>query len=436
MSMRRFAVIGFGFSGLMVTANLVRRANSPCTIYIVAPDLSGLGVAYATTNPEHLLNVVAARMSAFADVPDDFVAWLSSADAAVAKQNLKLTAMATANDYVPRALYGAYLEHIWRDTQSLAAEKKLEIKLVPSLAVAVQRAPLAVLSERGDAIAVDAIVLASGNENKPITVPSGTPIVQDPWAADAMKDVAQLASPVVLIGTGLTAVDMVVSLRRHGYRGDIIAGSLRGLWPEAHREVSSLYTFDEALLFAQKNLRALVRFVREAIAEHAASGGDWRAVIDGLRKHSRMLWLKATTADQQRFLRHVATYWSTHRHRMAMEIAKQIQAEIAAGTLRSISRAQLPEAMAKASRVFNCTGPQINPQKSRYAVWTQLLAEGMVEPHATGVGIAADAHYRAWGNIHPALYVMGTMMTGQWLESTAVPELREQAATIAQALSQ
>lgn len=434
--MRRVAVIGFGFSGLMVAANLVRAATSPCSIYIIAPDLRGLGLAYATTNPEHLLNVVAARMSAFHEVPDDFVAWLGGADAARAKQTLALSTDYGPNEYVPRALYGAYLESIWRDTQALAAQKKLEIKLVPSMAVAVQRAPLAVLTARGDAIAVDQIVLASGNENKPIVVPAGTAIIQNPWAEEAMKDVATLASPVVLVGTGLTAVDMVLSLRRHGYAGEIIAGSLRGLWPEPHREVSSLYTFDAPRLLAQKNLRALVRFVRNAIAQHEAEGGDWRAVIDALRKHSRTLWLKASTADQQRFLRHVATYWSTHRHRMAPEIAARIQSEIAACTLRSISRAALPAAMTSASRVYNCTGPQLNPQKSSYALWKQLLAEGMVEPHVTGAGVAADTHYRAWGNIHPALYVMGTMMTGQWLESTAVPELREQAATIAQALIQ
>ena len=434
--MRRIAIIGFGFSGLMVTANLVRRATAPLTLYIVAPDLDGLGVAYGTTNPEHLLNVVSVRMSAFHELPDDFVTWLGGADAALAKRILKLTTDYGPSDYVPRALYGAYLTHTWRETQALAAEKKLEIKLVQSIAVAVQRQPFAVLTERGDAIEVDSIVLASGNENKPIGVPANTPIMQNPWVEEAMTDVATLASPMVLVGTGLTAVDMVLSLRRHGYAGDIIAGSLRGLWPEPHRAQGSIYHFNPEELFAQKTVRQLLRFVRAAIAQHEAEGGDWRAVVDGLRTHSRGLWLKASTAEQQRFLRHVATYWSTHRHRMAPEIAARIQSEIAAGTLRSISRAQLPEAMANASRVFNCTGPQLNPQKSRYAVWKQLLAEGMVEAHATGVGIAADARYRAWGNIHPALYVMGTMMTGQWLESTAVPELREQAATIAQALIQ
>jgi uncharacterized NAD(P)/FAD-binding protein YdhS len=436
VSMRKVAVIGFGFSGLMVTATLVRDAQHPCTIYVVAPDLSGMGLAYATTNPEHLLNVVAARMSAYADSPDDFVAWLNSSDAARAKQGLKLTMDYGPDDYVPRALYGAYLASIWRETQTRAAQKKLEIKLVPSVAVAVQREPLAVLTARGDAIAVDAIVLASGNENKPIAAPAARAIMQNPWDEGAMANVAALESPVVLVGTGLTAVDMVLSLRRHGYIGEIIAGSLRGLWPEAHRARRSVYHFKASELFAQKNLRQLVRFVRRAIAQHEAEGGDWRAVIDGLRTHSRGLWLKASTADQRRFLRHVATYWSTHRHRMAPEIAARINSEIAAGTLRSIPRAALPAAMASASRVYNCTGPQLNPQKSSYALWKQLLAEGMVEPHVTGAGVAADTHYRAWGNMHPQLYVAGTMMTGQWLESTAVPELREQAAAIAADLIQ
>ena len=437
--MQHIGIVGFGFAGLMVAANLVRRASEPMTLYVIDERLEGLGVAYSTRNPEHLLNVVAGRMSAFADAPDDFIKWLAGADAARAKQTLGLGAVRySAEDFVPRALYGAYLQSIWRETQELAAQKKLVIKLVPSTAVALEPSPLAALTARGDAIALDRIVLATGNENKPLPLPPGAPIIQDPWADGAMDGVSALTVPVVLIGTGLTSVDTLLSLRRHGYVGEIIAGSLRGLWPQVHADIRSMFAFDTEQLFAQKTLRELLRFVRRMIAKHQADGGDWRAVIDALRPHSQALWVRAGTADQRRFLRHVMTYWSTHRHRMAPEIATRIEAEIAAGTLRSISRGALQQFLqhGAASRIYNCTGPQLNLQQSRDPLWRQMLAESMVEPHVTCIGLASDTHYRPWGNLYTNLYAIGSMMTGQWLESTAVPELRAQAARIAESLLQ
>lgn len=423
----------------MVVANLVRQPSAAgSTLYVMGTDMRGRGVAYGTRNPAHLLNVMAGRMSAFADAPDDFLRWLHTPDAAAAKHAHGLTHPYGAADFVPRTLYGDYLASIQRSTLEIAAQQNIEINWLDTEATAVSAGPVpAVLTARGDAIAVDAVVLATGNENKPIPVPPGTPIVQDPWAAGAMEGVADLAGPVVLIGTGLTAVDMVLSLRSEGYRGEIIAGSLRGLWPQPHAQVSSVFSFPREELFAHKTLRALVRFVRAHIAEHVAKGGDWRAVMDALRPHSQALWLRASTVDQKRFMRHVMNYWSTHRHRMAPEIAQQIAAEQQRKTLRSVSRQQLQAVLKNAApaRVFNCTGPQLNPQKSSYGLWKQLLAEGMVEPHANGLGIAADPHCRAWGTLHPNLYVIGTMMTGQWLESTAVPELRGQAATVAAAIN-
>jgi uncharacterized NAD(P)/FAD-binding protein YdhS len=86
------------------------------------------------------------------------------------------------------------------------------------------------------------------------------------------------------------------------------------------------------------------------------------------------------------------------------------------------------------SRVINCAGLELNLAKSANPLLRQILAAGMVEPHATGLGVGADKHYRAWGALHPNLFVIGSLLTGQLLESTAVPELREQAASIAKAI--
>lgn len=442
--MRRVAVIGFGFSGLLVTANLVRMAEEPLLIYIIAPDAEmGWGVAYSTHDVQHLLNVPAGRMGAFAGAPEGFFRWLSSYDGAQAMQALGMAASMDEASFAPRRLYAAYLTAIWQETQEIAAQKGHQLKLVPSAAVAMTPPPsLSVRTERGDAIALDQVVLATGHELRPVlaALPQNS-VVQDPWAID-WATVAAWESPVALMGAGLTAVDMVLSLRAAGYTREILAFSRRGRWPQPHRAGARALVLSAEELGALPNLRALLRWVREKIRTHA---GDWREVVDGLRPHTQVLWQRLSARDQQRFLARLLPYWNGHRHRMAPEIATRIAAEMAAGTLRVLVNPSLePEGEAIAlvtdgardvpSRIINCTGPQLEIARSRSPLLRQLQAEGLIEPHGTGLGIAVDPEGRVWGAAYPALHAVGPLMTGQWLESTAVPELREQAARVAHGL--
>jgi uncharacterized NAD(P)/FAD-binding protein YdhS len=439
--MRRIAIIGFGFSGLMVVAHAVRRAQVSHTFYVVS-DGQGFGTAYTTTNPEHLLNVRAQNMSAWADSPDDFVQWLRSAEAALVKNNYGITRDFDAQDFVPRLLYGAYLESIWRDAQTLAATKKIVLKLVPSRAAAAHKHnELVVLTERGDAIAVDEVVLATGHEVKPILPRVVSPhIIQNPWSAGALEDAAHWQSPVMVVGTGLTAVDMVLSLRRAGYAGEIVATSRRGYLPQAQTIPHAVFSFTDNEIAAQQNLQQFVRLVRQKIREV----GDWRVVVDALRPHTQTIWQRLTNPEQERFLKRLMPWWNTHRHRMAPEIAIRLEAEIAAKTLRIVVdkrldvRAENGDLIWKhgsgkvcVSRILNCTGMELSLSRSSSPLLRQLAADGMVEPHVNGLGVAADMHHRAWGAAHPSMYVIGSLLTGQLLESTAVPELRVQAAAIA-----
>jgi uncharacterized NAD(P)/FAD-binding protein YdhS len=446
---QRIAILGFGFSGLMVAANLVRDADRGLVLYIIAEEKFGLGLAYSTTDMQHLLNVPAAKMGAFADAVDGFHQWLQGDDAAQQKQRLQLSSNYTATDFVPRALYGAYLQSIWLATQEMAAQKNIAIKLVPSHATGIAaRGGLAVLSARGDAIAVDHIVLATGHETKPVMahIPPAC-VLQNPWAAGSFADANHWSAPVVLMGTGLTAVDTIMSLRHAGYTGEIMAFSRHGLLPCAHGPSPRDFLFNRAALFAQPSLAALLRYVRRQIAQH----GEWRDVIDGLRPHSQALWQKLSTRDQRRFLARHLSFWSIHRHRMAPEIAARMAGEIGAGSVRIVASKRFEAKMVEGQpvltlqprnasqgayeimpgRIINCTGPEINVARSQQVLMMQALADGLVEPHATGLGIAVDPECRAWGNAYPNLSAVGPLMTGQWLESTAVPELRVQAAQVA-----
>lgn len=413
--MKRIAIIGFGFSGLMLVANLLRRANAPLEIYIIDPVLNARGMAYSTPYDVHLLNVRAANMHAFADEQDHFVQWLAQHHAHY-----------TPQDFVPRRIYGEYLESIWNHAQELAAEKKILLKLVPSIAVALHKEgeALHVHTERGDAIAVDTAVLATGNEVKPVHAPIER-VLQEPWAHGALTQAAKEQGPLLLIGTGLTAVDMVLALRAEGYAGEVIAYSRNGLLPQPHRDYGPAEALDANEVNALQTLHQWGSWLRRR------TRGEWRAVIDGLRPFTQSSWQKLRTRQQQIFFKRAASFWGVHRHRMAPQIAQQL----ADDTKFSVTnRKQFNALASKPTLAINCTGTELNVQRSARPLLRNLLAQRLIEPHGNGIGIAVDTHCRAWGEVYPQLFSIGALMTGQLLESTAVPELRVQARDIAEAL--
>lgn len=415
--MQRITIIGFGFSGLMLTAHLVRHAAPETELYIIDPELTARGMAYSTRYDQHLLNVRAHNMSAFADDKDHFLAWLG-----------KHHPHYTAQDFVPRRIFGDYLQDIWQDTQAHASARKIYLRLVPTLAVALakQSDHIAVATERGDAIAADAVVLATGNEVKPAQAPFDR-VLQKPWEEGALAEAAKEQGPILLIGTGLTGVDMVLALRAEGYRGEIVAYSRNGLLPQPHRDYGPAEALPTAEIAAQQTLRQWAQWLRRKTQK----ASDWRAVIDGLRPFTQEAWAKLRTRQQQIFFRRVASFWGVHRHRMAPQIAQQLRDD---KNFRIMNRRQFQASKLTPTLAINCTGSELNVRKSASPLLKNLLAQGMIEPHGNGVGIAADTHYRAWGEAYPQLFCIGPLMTGQLLESIAVPELRVQAQHIAEAL--
>ena len=415
--MQRIAIIGFGFSGLLLATHLVRKAQPETEIYLIDPSLNARGMAYSTPYVEHLLNVRAGNMSAFPDEKDHFVHWLSQHHAQYAPQ-----------DFVPRRIYGEYLESIWQETQGNATERKIYLKLVPSIAVAIakQGERFAVTTERGDAIDSTHIVLATGNEVKPVSA-TVERVLQSPWVHGALPQAAKEQGPILLIGTGLTAVDMVLALRADGYKGEIVAYSRNGLLPQPHRDYGPAQALDAHEVQGLQTLRQWSSWLRRA----SRTSADWRAVIDGLRPFTQASWARLRTRQQQIFFHRAASFWSVHRHRMAPQIAQQLTDD---QNFRAMNRKQYRTSGVKPTLAINCTGTELNIEKSASPLLKNLLAQRLIEPHGNGVGMAVDAHCRAWGEAYPHLFSIGALMTGQLLESTAVPELRGQAQQIAEAL--
>lgn len=108
------AVVGGGFAGTMVAANLLRAAGAhEARVHVVLIDRQasfGEGAAYRTADPRHLLNVPASHMSAWPDAPSDFLDWRRARAPETA-----------AYEFVPRRVYGEYVRSRFVEAAAAAA---------------------------------------------------------------------------------------------------------------------------------------------------------------------------------------------------------------------------------------------------------------------------------------------------------------------------
>ena len=283
-SMTTIAVIGAGFSGTLLTLHLLRRCPPPIRLVLIERNSQfGRGLAYATGNASHILNVPAGRMSAFHDRPNDFLDWLSR------QPESETGTTVGPGTFAPRRLFGAYIRALLNEEIKRSGRERLE--LVKGDVIGLDRTahPLVLTLDRNRTVQADLAVLATGNfppEPMPIANPNfyDTPLYRpDPWAAEALTDLDVDAS-VLLVGTGLTTVDAVISLLDQGHRGPIHALSRRGLLPRRHAGVPAPAPEHEPFPTA---VNALTRFLRnETGSGHRAgqrlAAGDRRtAAVHG-----------------------------------------------------------------------------------------------------------------------------------------------------------
>lgn len=445
----RIVIIGGGFSGAMVVTHLLRLATDPVAIILVeAQPLMGRGIAYGTDQACHLLNVPAGRMSAFPGDPGHFSGWLSHGDTY------------GAGYFAPRKRYGIYIQEVL-ETAIAGAAAQVRMDWIRNEAVSLfpQGNGAVVHLKTGQTLQADRVVLALGNH--PPRDPDvadrsfyqSQRYISDPWAADALERLVP-TDPVVVLGSGLTMIDVVLTLRERGHRGAIHALSTHGRLPQSHRLCAPYPPFLSAAEVA--GTRDLLRRVRREIKRATMAGYDWRAVVDALRPATQALWQALPLVEQRRFLRHVRSYWDVHRHRAAPAAAAAIeqlrqskQLQVHVGRIcayrewhegvsvcyrppRSNTLVELP-----ASRVINCTGPESDYRRLQHPLIRQLLAAGLARPDPLSLGLDTDATgllLDTHGYPSSCLYTLGAPCRGRLWETTAVPEIRVQAQALAQLL--
>ena len=440
------AVIGGGASGALAVVHLLRAAaGTGCPLRIALIDRlgrHGLGQAYSTTCPEHLLNATADRMSAVAGHPGHLSRWAAAAGL-------------PPRGFLPRAAYGRYLLDTLDDAERQAAPQSRVTRLTDRvLAIRTNPAgrPLRVVLD-GGCLDADIAILATGNPppGSPVAVPDSPRYIADPWAPGVLA-AARDGSPVVILGTGLTMVDVALAVT-HGRPGTTVhAVSRHGLLPRAHsgQPAAAAPLWLPALADSRGPVR-LADLLWQVRAAMTSRPQRWEEVVDALRPQVPGLWQRLPDGDKRLFLRHVARYWEVHRHRMPPATARQVTAlrctgrlSVQAGRVTSVTGhgAGLRVSIEAGGRVteleagwlVNATGPGADVTRTPDPLLRDLLAAGLARPDPLRLGIEASpegAVLGAGGLPSRTLFTLGPPLRGARYETTAIPEIREQAATLA-----
>ncbi|NML05108.1 FAD/NAD(P)-binding protein [Sphingomonas sp. G-3-2-10] len=433
------AIIGAGFSGTLQAINLLRHDGPRATLIERAPQ-PGVGLAYGAAHPSHVLNVRAGNMSALPDDPGHFVRWLESRGVAN-----------PATAFIPRVTYGEYLRQMLDETRAAAGDR-LTIIQGEVEDVEVGAKARVILGDR--TIDADAAVLAVGNlppHSPPGLDPdalSANRYKGDPWDASMPEGLGE-DDTVLIIGTGLTMVDVALTLDAHGYRGKIVALSRRGLLPRPHGPGAEWQRIDERPDTNASTLLGNVRARADAIG--------WRNAVDELRPFTQPMWGNATEDQRARFLRHLRPWWDVHRHRLAPEVHARLQAIIDRGQLsvvagKTLSFDERPDGIeltwrprgkqtsetVTVQRIVNCTGPLTDLARTAEPLLRKLAARGTIRADEARLGIDVDNQAQtinSQGQINPALYALGPMTRGAFWEIVAVPDIRTQTWNLARRLS-
>src|SRR5271157_1553372 len=394
-------------------------------------------------------------MSAWPDRPDDFVQWASRRYGGV-----------RPTDFLPRQWYGEYVRESLLSTAEEAGES-VKLTVVFDEVRRVARHPSGgwmVHLAREPSLHAGAVILTVGH--RPPSDPIGkgwsgprTRFISDPWRPFAMNVVGPDEAAVVL-GSGLTAVDTVLSLSQQPRRAPITLVSRHGLLPQTHAATPvspvNLTSLVSELVAAPGGVRAqtLLRQMRRKVRELATTGGDWRSVVDGLRPHTALLWRSMPPAERRQFLTRLRPFWEVHRHRMALTVAEPFRALVARGEVRLVAgrveSAQAEDEVVRlvvrqrgsdrllesdTSWVINCTGPLPSNSVESNPVIGSLLISGVLRSDELSLGIETTLNGNAItadGREVADLFLVGTLRKSTDWESTAVPELRNQAAAAAE----
>jgi len=451
-------IVGGGLSGAMLAAQLLRLPGKRQVLVIEPRAELGRGEAYSAVELGHTLNGNAARMSVDPDNADDLTQWLTEHIAAGGWPESDQQHVPISELFPPRGLFGAYVQQRLAEAQAVGALHGSTLEHVQAEVIDLQSddASVRLTLSNGQHLQGALAVLATGMfpaARTPQTQSSGlNAAALDPWDVAAMQQLDP-QSTVLIIGSGLTMVDALVSLEQAGHRGPIEVFSRHGLLPHVRRQPPAWVDFladDYSIRTPRQLMRELRRHCRDAIAQ----GIDWQAPLDTVRAHIGRLWHQATDVQRRQFVRHVRPWWESHHHRsppLSAELVERLRKEgrlrIQAASFKGLEpsthgqinirirrRGESHTSVINGAALINSSGIEYDWRRVARPLPQQLLARGLVQPGPLALGIAADvdgAVLDANGQVVDRLFAMGPPLRGMWWESTAVTDVASQAKALA-----
>lgn len=456
-------IVGGGLSGTMLAAQLLRLPGKRSLLVIEPRAELGRGEAYSAVELGHTLNGNAARMSVDPDNADDLTQWLTEYIAAGGWPESDEQHVPVSELFPPRGIFGLYVQQRLAEAQAVGALNDSTVEHVRAEVVDLQVLDDSVRLSLSDGQRLQGrhAVLATGMfpaARTPQTESSGlNAAALDPWDVAAMRELDPQAT-VLIIGSGLTMVDAVVSLEQAGHRGPIEVFSRHGLLPHVRRQPPAWVDFlaeDHSLRTPRQLVRALRRQCREAIAQ----GIDWQSPLDTVRAHIGRLWHQATDVQRRQFVRHVRPWWESHHHRsppLSAQLVARLHGEgrlriqaasfkglepVASGggvSIRIRRRGEADTVVVSGAALINSSGIEYDWRRVARPLPQQLLARGLVRPGPLALGIAAavdGAVLGGDGQVASRLFAMGPPLRGMWWESTAVTDVASQAKALAARLA-
>jgi uncharacterized NAD(P)/FAD-binding protein YdhS len=437
-------IVGGGFTGVAAAIALLDALDRPFRLSIVEPKSElGRGVAFGGHHPLHLLNVRARDLSVSASQPGDFLNWaFSQLDQGEQQAGLH---EGLAHAFLPRQLFGEYVRERFFAAASRRRDVALQIVDAEAIACTCENGAYRVQCAGKEAIEADVVILATAYGLKG----SSPSAALSPFAPLPTGRLVA-AQSIVLIGSGLTVVDALLSARRNGFRGLATIVSPRGQLPQPHAPKG--VGAHEIGMPPTKRVSLLAQRVRIACETSEAHGIPWQAVINGLRPLLQELWQGLPVEEQSRFLRHLRPFWDSHRHRMPPEIHAQLQSELRAGKARLlrgrvrsvrrqqdrfsllVSRAGLEKVM-ETDLAFDCSGhrPDLASPLIRDLIEKKLVRS---DPHGLGLIVEGNGQVLSENSQPcPGLFAVGPLCQGSLWEITAVPEIVRQVARTAQSIA-
>lgn len=434
----RVVIVGGGFSGAAAAVQLVRRSPAPLAVTIVEPRAEvGHGLAYSATDPDHRLNVPVERHALDPDDPGAFARWLAANDVLRDDPDARLP---DGRVFARRRDFGRFVADTVRACTAPPGGPTITHRRDRAVGIAPDGAGWRVQLAGGDALPADLVIVATGNP--PPRLPAFVTaraaarpgVIANPLATARLHDEIGRDDRVCVLGSGLTALDVLSTLVRRGHRGPVSVVSRHGLRPQgqpAATDLAALRTphapFDPpggplpdfiGALGPAPRLRPLMRALRRRVQADAAAGLPWQAAFGALRDSVWRFWPAVPEADKRQFARHLRTWYDVHRFLSPPPNEALVQAAVDTSRVRFVAgrvhavdidggglavRVVLQPRGRNATRVeafdalINCTGIDGSATGGNPFLHT-LLADGWLTPGPAGWGVAVDREGRAIGH--------------------------------------